>query len=452
MRLLTCAVLTLAAARRGSIETPLLRHESPNATVPLLAQVRNPDETQDWIKQVQDSPVNDAMHSLGFDGLDRPSDVMKWTCFTLLTLLALVLFGGWYHLPDGGTVYGWSTRSVKIGLLLFTWWVSGTVVMMLIEGYTLGTSVYIMAQIVTTVGYGDFCPSVWYTQLFMSFYVILCILVIAGVVSSIADDVMSSFDKKLKQNVTTCSQTPRGIDPERQDYRYIYGQRFYEVWTKYSDIFIAAGLFWGMVFLGTWYYGYLEGCTCSYGKTKIDGCSEETQEMCRATGGNDKTYMEAFYMSCITLTTVGFGDYTPMSQHGRIFGAAWMLLGVAATGNFVRAFSEVFMMEAQKSREVDVQKCFHIIDKNGDGSLDRFEFVSFILLEHGLVTKEMLDDINEQYDVLDYKKTGEVTLQMILDHETGGKVNIGKKLEPQAAGGASHLLRKATQAAQSAGQ
>jgi len=446
---LTFAVLALAAGRRGATETPtLLRHEStPNATVPLLAQLRNPDEDQEWIKQVQDSPVNDAMHSLGIDVLDRPSDVMKWTVFVLLMLLAIVLFGGWYHLPDGGTVYGWSTRSVKIGLLLFTWWVSGTAVMMLIEGYTFGTSIYIMSQIVTTVGYGDFCPTVWYTQLFMSFYVILCILVIAGVVSSIADDVMSSFDKKLKQNVV--AQTPRGINPEENSYRYIYGQRFYEVWTKYSDVLIAAGLFWGMVSLGTWYFGYFQGCTCSYGKTKIEGCSEATQEMCLATGGNDMTYMEAFYMSCITLTTVGFGDFTPMSQHGRIFGAVWMLLGVAATGNFVRAFSEVFMMEAQKSREVDVKSCFHIIDKDGDGTLDRFEFVSFILLEHGLVTAEMLNDINSQYDILDSSKTGRVTLQMIMDHETGGKLTVGKKPEEKQAGGASHLLRKATSAAQS---
>merc|ERR1719482_2183451 len=146
------------------------------------------------------------------------------------------------------------------------------------------------------------------------------------------------------------------------------------------------------------------------------------------------TYMEAFYMSCITLTTVGFGDFTPMSQHGR---------------NFVRAFSEVFMMEAQKSREVDVKSCFHIIDKDGDGTLDRFEFVSFILLEHGLVTAEMLNDINSQYDILDSSKTGRVTLQMIMDHETGGKLTVGKKPEEKQAGGASHLLRKATSAANS---
>ena len=27
------------------------------------------------------------------------------------------------------------------------------------------------------------------------------------------------------------------------------------------------------------YFGYVQGCTCSYGKTKIEGCSEATQEM-----------------------------------------------------------------------------------------------------------------------------------------------------------------------------
>merc|ERR1719454_1139893 len=131
---------------------------------------------------------------------------------------------------------------------------------------------------------------------------------------------------------------------------------------KYGDLAVATILFWSMVALGTWYFGYFEGCTCSYGVSRIQGCREHTQEECRATGGNDFTYIQAFYMSCITLTTVGFGDYSPMSQHGRIFATFWMPIGVACTGNFIRAFSVVFMSGEMEGRGLEIEQCFHRID------------------------------------------------------------------------------------------
>merc|ERR1719183_1149580 len=222
------------------------------------------------------------------------------------------------------------------------------------------------------------------------------------------------------------ARTPRGTTIEIEP----------SMWTKFSewvesrqDVLTAATLFWGMVATGTLYFGGFQGCTCSYGVTLIQGCVEETQAQCIATGGNDMTYMEAFYMSCITLTTVGFGDFTPMSWHGRIFGAFWMLFGVAAMGNFVRAFSEAFMMESAENnrKHIDLTECFHTIDTDGDGHLSRMEFATFVLLEHGLVTEKMLNAINSQYDKLDVHKNQQVTLEMILQHESGGKVVIGEE-------------------------
>jgi hypothetical protein len=279
----------------------------------------------------------------------------------------------------------------------------------------------------------------------MSFYVILCILVIAGVISSVADNLMSSIDATMQGALETPHASPRYQVPPTGIMAWV---------NKHKDILAAAAMFWGMVGVGTLYYGGFQGCTCSYGKTLIEGCSEISQAVCVATGGNDLTYMQAFYMSCITLTTVGFGDFTPMSNHGRIFAAFWMLLGVASMGNFVRAFSEVFLAEAQtrKQRQVDLGECFHKIDKDGDGFLDRYEFVSFVLLEHGLVSTEMLETIGRQYDSLDVKKNEKVTLQMIMEHETGGKVTIqepapASSRETREGTGASHLLRAATASA-----
>jgi voltage-gated potassium channel len=38
---------------------------------------------------------------------------------------------------------------------------------------------------------------------------------------------------------------------------------------------------------------------------------------------------EAFYMTLITLTTVGYGEVHPLSFHGRVFTSFLMLVGVA---------------------------------------------------------------------------------------------------------------------------
>merc|ERR1719453_2549699 len=209
---------------------------------------------------------------------------------------------------------------------------------------------------------------------------------------------------------------------------------------KYGDLCVASVLFWSMVGLGTLYFGYLEGCTCSYGVSRIQGCKEHTQEECRATGGNEFTYMQAFYMSCITLTTVGFGDFTPMSQHGRLFATFWMPIGVATTGNFIRAFSVVFMSGQMEGTEVNLETCFNQIDANGDGSLDRYEFVTFCLMEHGLLTKEQFDGLNKQYDVLDINGDEKVTLEMIKARGAGKSI----KIEPVKANKAANAVLQST--------
>jgi potassium channel subfamily K len=285
--------------------------------------------------------------------------------------------------------------------------------MMTVEGYKPSTAFYVMAQIVTTVGYGDFTPTSWYSQLFMSFYCILCILVVAGTISSVAEQAVRRMERSMFAKMTK-GDDGKDVEPTAL-----------AKWSaKYGDLAVATTLFWSMVFLGTVYFGYIEGCTCSYGVTTIQGCKEHTQDECRATGGNEFTYMQAFYMSCITLTTVGFGDYSPMSKHGRIFATFWMPIGVACTGNFIRAFSVIFMSGQMDSREVNVETCFHEIDMNGDGHLDRYEFVTFCLMEHGILTKEQFDALNKQYDFLDINQDEKVTLEMIKQRGTGKSIRV----------------------------
>jgi hypothetical protein len=47
------------------------------------------------------------------------------------------------------------------------------------------------------------------------------------------------------------------------------------------------------------------------------------------------TYAESFYYSVTTLTTVGYGDFTPTTDFNRVISALYMLIGVTiALGSF----------------------------------------------------------------------------------------------------------------------
>merc|ERR1719491_2262742 len=101
------------------------------------------------------------------------------------------------------------------------------------------------------------------------------------------------------------------------------------------------------------FYGGFERCSCSYGTTRAnnyENCTEVANGTarngavypytnCQDDQGQTKTYLDAFYMSIITMTTVGFGDFYPASEFGRWLAIFWMFLGVLSTGNLVTAIA-----------------------------------------------------------------------------------------------------------------
>jgi voltage-gated potassium channel len=51
--------------------------------------------------------------------------------------------------------------------------------------------------------------------------------------------------------------------------------------------------------------------------------------------------IDAFYFSVITLTTVGFGDFTPTTVWGKLFTACYIFVGVAIVLIFIDAMGQI---------------------------------------------------------------------------------------------------------------
>jgi voltage-gated potassium channel len=73
-----------------------------------------------------------------------------------------------------------------------------------------------------------------------------------------------------------------------------------------------------------------------------------------APGANMKTFGDALWWTCETLTTVGYGDITPVTSWGRLIAVGMMACGLALLGAVTGSFSswliQVFSREDDRAR------------------------------------------------------------------------------------------------------
>jgi len=186
---------------------------------------------------------------------------------------------------------------------------------------TIVECVYLMSQIITTVGYGDITPANSTGQIFVAVYVIFALLIIANVVSEVVDQISghaAEYAKDLEQVTAKLVSTPR----EQQ-------QESAKTWISKDP----PPLPWNSFLSSLGVYGFF----CVIGTLFFVNYP-----------GENKTVLQGVYMSVITLSTVGFGAVTPVTEGGKVFGAFWMLFGSAALVGVVGSFSSLCIMAKQR--------------------------------------------------------------------------------------------------------
>jgi len=286
----------------------------------------------------------------------------------------------------------------KLAVIATTGCCIGVVFMVFVEGWSVLTSIYVIVQIITTIGYGDFTVPETGAKVFMSIFALFVLIYVAYILNKASHALLH---KELQLIRTHLRQIQLG-DPAVSARRLSTPGVFMN--DPVQELKASAAIFLAFLAFGTIFYGTYESCTCSYGASEVVGCVETTFETCSRTGGFQKNFFESFYMSIITLTTIGFGDHTPRSYVGRAVGCVWMLFGVVATANFVDKLSKWFHEQNHKDRLAIMEdmsaETFQAMDKDGDGKLTRSEFLCYTLLQYGVVDEDMLDDTNSLFDKL----------------------------------------------------
>ncbi|KAF7815719.1 Two-pore potassium channel 3 [Senna tora] len=133
------------------------------------------------------------------------------------------------------------------------------------------------------------------------------------------------------------------------------------------------------------------------------------------------SWVNSFYLSVTSVTTVGYGDYAFKTLQGRCFAIIWLLVSTLAVG---RAFLYLTEYSIDKRNRTITNWILHkkitlsdlvAADLDNDGSISKSEFVIYKLKEMGKITEIDIQQISKQFDSLDSTKCGKITLAGLME-------------------------------------
>uniref|UniRef100_A0A0G4HFT8 Potassium channel domain-containing protein n=1 Tax=Chromera velia CCMP2878 TaxID=1169474 RepID=A0A0G4HFT8_9ALVE len=172
-------------------------------------------------------------------------------------------------------------------------WMTGTVVLHALEGWTLPTAAYFASASMMTVGYGDPPPKLDSTRLFLSAYIWLSLTVIAFAISVF----VGKAEGRVHEHVTALS--------------------------SWLAVFWPILILLFVVVAGTIFYYFYE----------------------------DWDMIEAIYFVTVTVSSTGFGDLLPSDDLSRGVTAVFVLVSVTATSNVIASLIDIHLDRLRRNAQ-----------------------------------------------------------------------------------------------------
>lgn len=240
-------------------------------------------------------------------------------------------------------------------------------------------SVYLIAQIITTVGYGDITPAYRRGQVVIGIFVLFGLIMIANVASQMGsiflknmDDLTSRMrtqtlaDTLERATLSMSLATAMTDDDVRHEWRE-WLRKTVTLTHMESNLTKSVLVYCLLCIVGILVFHFSE----------------------------EKSWLEAVYMTIITSASLGFGACTPVTRHGMAFSAFWMLCSCAALGMVIGSFSHLMLlMEREEQinfpkRRREFQRYCESVRKVED-KMNRYEFTRLMLLYSGMVHRSDL--------------------------------------------------------------
>ncbi|KAL6991389.1 hypothetical protein U1Q18_009502 [Sarracenia purpurea var. burkii] len=127
-------------------------------------------------------------------------------------------------------------------------------------------------------------------------------------------------------------------------------------------------------------------------------------------------WLDSFYLSVMSVTTVGYGDQAFTSMPGRVFASIWLLVSTLAVARAFLYLAEARVDKRHRSiakwvlgQDMTVSQ-FLAADIDHNGFVSKSEYVIYKLKEMGKVSDKDIMQICKKFDGLDTGNCGKITL------------------------------------------
>ncbi|KAJ4826638.1 cAMP-dependent protein kinase catalytic subunit tpk3 [Turnera subulata] len=256
------------------------------------------------------------------------------------------------------------------------------------ETHPVVDALYFCIVTMCTIGYGDITPNSTATKLFSILFVLVGFgfidILLSGMVSYVLDLQESYLLKNLKD--------VRRVDKKEPPNSYIFDLK-----KGRMRIRMKVGLALGVVVL----------CI---------GVGVAVMHFVESLG-----WLDALYLSVMSVTTVGYGDRAFHSLAGRLFASIWLLVSTLAVA---RAF--LYLAEARVDKRHRMMAKFVLgqtmtvsqflaADLDNNGFVSKSEYVIYKLKEMGKISEKDILPICQQFDRLDAGNCGKITLADLME-------------------------------------
>mmetsp|Transcript_37484 Transcript_37484/g.98312 ORF Transcript_37484/g.98312 Transcript_37484/m.98312 type:complete len:510 (+) Transcript_37484:202-1731(+) len=294
-------------------------------------------------------------------------------------------------------------RGIAVSLVvIFVYLASGVVFYSLWEGWPVNFALYFSVVVCTTVGYGDQSPIVtWEARLFTSFFAFFGVALILSVGAFL---ISQFYDYRRRRKLRrrrhlarkeargkadrNSSKLRRGLSTVYEGkvacVRAIKNSRIGRVFRALSVSFINMILAWGV-----WIAYFM---------------------MAR---GEKLNFVESFYFTVVSATTVGFGDVTPQTAEARAFATVWLVVLVITTTAFLSEVAGQVVPPPEDTQIADMMReggpkaVYEMSEAHATGSpLTYTAWLETLCVATGKVDKDFIHETRSHFEYCDFRGHG----------------------------------------------
>lgn len=281
-----------------------------------------------------------------------------------------------------------SKRWLAIYSLLFVvaYLVLGVTVYTTLSGMSALDSLYFCIVTLTTVGYGDLSAHKPLTKLFACFYILIGVAMVAAILATLVESLLDQQEALLmgllkKRREEECAADgPLGNGSESS----LGAPTLSGTQRANLKLTNGIGMFLMLLVIGAAVFKF---------------------------SGN-LSIIDALYLTVVSASTVGYGDYYPSTQATKIFAVFFLPLSTLLLGKVISDYTEMRVAGSTEARQKRILEAtitktdYHSMDADGDGLVSPYEFMCRTLVAQEKVTQEDVDKVSCRFSQLDKDGSG----------------------------------------------